>query len=88
MEAKKTSNYYVLDSRAGNIAILNDGNLICDDPTKYILEVGTLKECCKSVNRKDYGDFCIISDDEFNIQWELCNKSGHWTTKTVKQHEK
>jgi len=77
-------NYYVLDSRAGMITIQHEGKLVCDDPGKYILEVGTLKECCKSANREDYGEHCIVSDENFNIMWELYNKHGHWSTKTAK----
>ena len=73
--------YYLLDSRAGCLALENDGKLETDDNGKYIIVVGTLKECCKDANRGDYGDNCVVSDSNFNILWSLVNEHGHWIPK-------
>ena len=77
------ADYFVLDSRAKVIALANDGKLETEDDGKYIVVVGTLKECCKDVNRGDYGDECVVSDDKFNIQWALVNEHGHWIPSLV-----
>jgi hypothetical protein len=75
--------YYLLDSRAGMLAIENDGVLDTDDNGKYVLLVGTLKECCKEANKGDYGEHCIVSDNNYHILWELYTQSGHWSCKKV-----
>lgn len=75
--------YFLLDSRAGIIALANDGKLETEDNGKYIVVVGTLKECCKDANRGDYGDHCVVSDDKFNILWDLVNEHGHWVHNRV-----
>ena len=82
-----TKDYYLLDSRAGVMAAANEGKLETEDNGKYIVVVGTLKECCKDANRGDYGDGCVVSDDKFNIQWELMNEHGHWIPKMLKDAE-
>jgi hypothetical protein len=73
--------YYLLDNRAGMLAIENDGVLDTEDNGKYVLLVGTLKECCKEANKGDYGEHCIVSDDNYKILWELYTPSGHWSCK-------
>jgi hypothetical protein len=75
--------YFLLDSRAEVIALANDGKLETPDNGKYILVVDSLKECCKSANRGDYGDGCLVSDDQFNILWELKNEHGHWIPRAL-----
>jgi hypothetical protein len=77
-------NYFLLDSRAGWIATQNDGNLISDDPGKYVLYVGTLKECCKYANSGEYGENNVVSDENFIILWQLYNEHGHWSYKSIK----
>ena len=73
--------YYLLDSRAGALAVENNGKLETEDNGKYILLIGTLKECCKEANKGDYGEHCIVSDDNYEILWELYTQSGHWSFK-------
>jgi hypothetical protein len=75
--------YFLLDSRASVIALANDGKLETEDNGKYIIVVGTLKECCRDANRGDYGDGCVVSDSKFNILWELVNEHGHWIPKKI-----
>lgn len=79
--------FYLLDSRAGFLATTNDGKLETGDNGKYIVVVGSLKECCTDANNGTYGDNCVVSDREFNILWELVNKSGHWVAKNYKKDE-
>ena len=79
------SNYYLLDSRAGILAIENDGKIETEDNGKYILLVDTLKECCKNANKKEYGEHCVVSDNNYNILWELYTPSGHWSIKQFKK---
>ena len=74
-------NWYQLDSRAGVIAYNHDGILVDEDPGRYILTVGTLKEVCAEANSRDYGDNNIICDENFVIPWEIYNKEGHWSYK-------
>lgn len=74
-------NYFQLDSRAGIISCENDGLLICEDPGRYILTVGTLKEVCKEANSRDYGDNNIVCDENYVIPWEIYNTHGHWSYK-------
>jgi hypothetical protein len=78
------NNYYLLDSRAGILALSNSGVLETEDNGKYVLLVGTLKECCTAANKKEYGEHCIISDANYNIPWELYTQSGHWSYKQFK----
>lgn len=80
------NNYYLLDSRAAALATDNNGILNTEDNGKYITVVGSLKECCKDANRGDYGDGCVVSDNKFNILWELVNEHGHWIPK-IKQND-
>lgn len=44
-----------------------------EDRGKYILLIGTLKECCKEANKGDYGDNCVVCDENYNILWEMYN---------------
>jgi hypothetical protein len=76
--------YYLLDSRAGALACVNVGKLKTEDPGKYILLVGTLKECCKEANKENYGKHCVVSDENYTILWELYTASGHWSYKLFK----
>jgi len=78
------NNYYLLDSRAGTLAAHNDGKLETEDNGKYLLLTGTLKQCCKEANKGDYGDHCVVSDNNYNILWELYTPSGHWSVKLLK----
>lgn len=80
-------NFFLLDSRAGVIALANEGKLETGDNGKYILVVGTLKECCRDANSGDYGEFNLVSDDQFNILWEIHNERGHWSHKLYKHDE-
>lgn len=75
--------YYLLDSRAGMLAIENDGVLDTEDNGKYLLLAGTLKECCKEANKGSFGEHCVVSDNNYNILWKLYTKSGHWSYKKV-----
>jgi hypothetical protein len=77
-------NYFLLDARAGALAANNDGKLETEDNGKYIVLVGTLKECCTAANKKEYGDHCVVSDENYNIPWELYTQSGHWSYKKFK----
>lgn len=76
--------YYLLDSRAGSIAVQNDGVLDTENNGKYIVYVGTLKECCKYANNRHYGDLCIITDSDYTVLWELLNAHGHWVLPKIK----
>jgi hypothetical protein len=76
--------FYLLDSRAGFLAVTNDGKLEHEDKGKFIILAGTLKEMCKDANSNLYGDNCVVSDDKFNILWELVNQHGHWVAKNLK----
>ena len=78
-------NYFLLDSRAGKLAAENDGKLETEDNGKYVLLVGSLKECCKEANKQSYGDNCVVSDENFNILWELFNDKFHWSYKLLKK---
>ena len=81
-------NFYLLDSRAGIIAAQHpEGKLIDEDKGRYILTVGTLKECCRDANNGSYGDFNVVSDDQYNILWEIMNDHGHWIYKNYKPNE-
>ncbi|MFY7988756.1 MAG: hypothetical protein ACOVNP_07740 [Flavobacterium sp.] len=77
--------YFLLDARAGELAVLNDGKLETEDNGRYILLVGSLKECCKEANKRDYGEHCVVSDKDYNILWELYNDHGHWSYKQFKK---
>lgn len=77
--------FYLLDSRAGLLAVENDGALDTPDNDKYVLFAGTLKECCKYANNGEYGNLNVVSDDRYNIKWELHNEHGHWVYKNYKQ---
>lgn len=81
------SDFYLLDSRAGLLAVENDGILDTEDNGKYILTVGTLKECCRDANSGDYGDLNVVSYDKFNILWKIHNDHGHWSPKLYKPAE-
>jgi hypothetical protein len=82
------NNYFVLDARAGFLAIGNDGILDTEDNGKYILLVGTLEECCKAANRPD-AILSVVSNDKYNILWECLNQCGHWSLKHLKnEHSK
>lgn len=75
-------NYFQLDSRAGVIASNNkEGKLICEDPGKYIITIGTLKEVCAEANSGNYGDNNIVCDENYVIPWEIYNNRGHWSYK-------
>lgn len=76
--------YFLLDSRAGILAAQNDGILPLEDRGKYVLSVGTLKECCKKANKGDFGDHCVVADKNYTILWECYNKHGHWVFKNIK----
>jgi hypothetical protein len=78
-------NYFLLDSRAGELAAINNGELKTQDNGKYVLLVGSLKECCKEANKRSYGDNCVVSDENFNILWELFNDKYHWSYKLLKK---
>jgi hypothetical protein len=75
--------YYLLDSRAGMLAVENNGLLKTEDNGKYILLAGTLRECCDAANSGEYGEHNVVSNDSFIIQWKLCNKKGIWSTKNI-----
>jgi len=79
-------NYYLLDSRAGALALENDGvlDVYKHDCVRYILLIGTLKECCKYANSGNYGDLCVVSNYKFEIPWHLVNGNGHWSIKNKK----
>jgi len=79
--------FFLLDSRAGTIAAENGGNLVTGDNGKYVLFAGTLKECCKYANISTYGEHCIVSDNKFNIMWEIYNKNGDWCYRNYKKPE-
>lgn len=79
--------FFLLDSRAGLLAIENDGVLNTGDNGKYILFVGTLKECCRYANNGQLGEMNVVSDDKFNILWELNNEHGHWIPRLM-SHDK
>lgn len=81
------ADFYLLDSRAGLLAVENDGILDTEDNGKYILTVGTLKECCRDANSGDYGDLNVVSDDKFNILWEIHNDHGHWSYKLYNKNQ-
>jgi len=76
--------YYLLDSRAGIMAADNNGELETPDNSKYILLIGTLKECCKAANNGSYGEHNVVSDEHYNILWQLCNEHGHWISKRLR----
>lgn len=76
--------FFLLDSRAGLLAVENDGILDTEDNGKYILVIGTLKECCRDANNGDYGDLNVVSDINYKILWELLNEHGHWCYKKFK----
>ena len=81
-------NYFLLDARAGELAATNDGKLETEDNGKYVLLVGSLKECCKEANKGDYGENCVVSDENYNILWELYNERYHqWSYKLLKKGE-
>lgn len=84
-EVLTEEDFFLLDSRAGTSAVLNDGILEDEDPGRYILTVGTLKECCKDANTSTYGEHCVVSDNKFNILWEIYTPSGHWSSKLYKE---
>jgi hypothetical protein len=76
--------YFLLDSRAGELAAFNEGKLQTEDNGKYILLADSLKECCREANKGDYGEHCVVSDGNYNILWELYTPSGHWSYKRNK----
>lgn len=76
--------YFLLDARAGELAAFNEGKLDTGDNGKYVLLVDSLKECCKAANNGDYGEHCIVSDENYTILWELYNDHGHWSYKLFK----
>ncbi len=78
-------NYFLLDSRAGKLAAENDGKLETEDNGKYVLLVGSLKECCKETNKETYGDNCVVSNENFNILWELFNDKYQWSYEQFKK---
>ena len=79
--------FYLLDSRAGGLALNNKGILDTDDNGKYIILVGTVKEMCKDANSGDYGDNCVVCDENYNILWHCVNHNGHWVHKKHKENE-
>jgi hypothetical protein len=78
-------NYFLLDARAGELAATNNGKLETEDNGKYVLLVGSLKECCKEANKGDYGENCVVSDEKYNILWELYNDRYQWSYKLFKK---
>jgi len=80
----KQNEFYLLDSRAACLAMENNNKLETEDNGKYILVVGTLKECCKDANSGDYGDGNVVSDSNYNILWEIINDHGHFVAKNYK----
>ncbi len=81
--ALTTDTYYLLDSRAGLIAVENDGILKTEDNGKYLLFEGTLKECCKFANNGSMGEHNVVSDQNYKILWHLVNRQGHWIYKNL-----
>ena len=79
------ADFYLLDSRAGMLAVENNGILDTDDNGKYILTVGSLKACCRDANSGDYGEHNVVSDDKYNILWDLFNEHRHWSHKLYKR---
>lgn len=81
--------FFVLDSRAKTLWLEHGADLRkeCGDPGRYMFEAGTLKECCKACNAGDYGDDCIVTDDDYVVQEKNWNGT-HWTTKIKKEDEK
>jgi hypothetical protein len=73
--------FYVLDSRAGMLALENDGILDTDDNGKYLSFVGTLKECCDFANNKDYGEHNVVTNNNYKILWKLFNDNFRWSSK-------
>jgi hypothetical protein len=76
--------YFLLDARAGELSAFNDGKLETRDNGKYVLLVDSLKECCKAANNGEYGEHCVVSDENYKILWELYNEYGHWSYKQFK----
>jgi hypothetical protein len=75
--------YYLLDSRAGILATENMNlSEIEPDWTRYVLVASeTLKEACKDANCGDYGDLCVVSNQQGRVLFELLNDNGHWSYK-------
>lgn len=74
--------WYQLDSRAGIQAALHGhGILVDEDPGRFIITVGTLKEVCAEANSGEHGDNNIVCDENFVIPWEIFNEHGHWSYK-------
>jgi hypothetical protein len=75
--------YYLLDSRAGTLAIDNMNlSEIDEDWTRYVLLAdNSLKEICKACNTGEYGDLCVVSDKQGRVLFELLNDNRHWSYK-------
>lgn len=76
--------FFLLDARAGSICLNNDSHELAkhhEEPSKFILIVGTAKECVNAANEGEYGDLCVVSDMGFNVLFEWLDDDGKWKIK-------
>jgi len=75
---KKSENtqYHLIDSRGGVAcakAETKDLNNVDSDWERFILVTDSAKKCCSYANKGDYGDCCVIANNNGIIMWEWFN---------------
>lgn len=72
----------LVDSRGGYIAAkmaTDDLNLVADDWMRFILLSSlSAKEICHFANNNEYGDNCVVANQEGIIQWQWFDDNGKW----------
>jgi len=74
--------YHLIDSRGGYAAAqmgTDDLNKVNEDWERYILlSSNSKKEVCHHANINDYGDNCVVTDENGKIRWDWYTEDGKW----------